>query len=80
MYAMSVLMLDRVYDALDGFQVAAYTELGKLYFKRGDYASACGYAGKSLINNQLNVEGLQLLYLSNKYLRNDGNAIEVSYT
>ena len=25
MYAMSVLMLDRVYDALDGFQVAAYT-------------------------------------------------------
>ena len=36
--------------------------------------------GEKLINIQLNVEGLQLLYLSNKYLRNDGNAIEVSYT
>jgi len=59
-------------DALDGFEMAALTssmrsaactELSKLYFMRKDFEKSAAYAQKSLINNSLNIEGLQLLYL-----------------
>ncbi|MGJ7026949.1 DUF5107 domain-containing protein [Petrimonas sulfuriphila] len=83
MYAISAVMLDRIYDAFDGFEVAtltndyrsaAFTELSKLYFKQEDFASALSYAKKSLINNQFNIDGLQLLYLSSKHLQDEKKA------
>lgn len=80
MYGMSAVMLDRAYDAFDGFEVAtltndyrsaAFTELSKLYFKQEDFALAQSYANKSLINNQFNIEGLQLLCLSSRHLQDE---------
>lgn len=87
MYGKSAVMLDSIFDAFDGFEVAAltndyrsaaYTELSKLYFKQGDIESAFNYAEKSLINNQFNIEGLQLLYLSSKLLHNEEKTAEAS--
>jgi len=71
-YGRSALQLGKTIDALDGFEIAAittplrsaaYTEISKIYFTRKDYAGSAEYAQKSLINNSLNIEGLQLLYL-----------------
>ncbi len=69
-YALANLKLGNISDAKDGFDLAAagiefrsaaYTELAKIYFLNNEPAKAIEYAKKSLINNQFNIEGLQLL-------------------
>ena len=76
-YGLSAIMLNKLYDALDGFEVsslttdfrsASYTEMSKIYFFNKEYKEALKYAEKSLVNNQYNIEGLQLLFLSNLFL------------
>lgn len=71
-YGRSAMQLGRTVDALDGFEIAAlttpmrsaaYTEISKIYFIAKDYDRSAEYAQKSLINNSLNIEGLQMLYL-----------------
>lgn len=72
-YALSALKLDKVYDALDGFEIAtltgqyrnaAYTELSRIKIRQQKYDQAFSYASKSLSNNAENITGLQLAYLS----------------
>lgn len=72
-YGRSAKQLGKIYDSLDGYEIAAittpmrsaaYTEISKIYFTSKDYEKSEEYAQKSLINNSLNIEGLQLLYLS----------------
>jgi tetratricopeptide (TPR) repeat protein len=71
-YGRSALQAGKPIDALDGFEIAAmttqlrsaaYTEISKIYFIRKAYDRSAEYALKSLINNSLNIEGLQMLYL-----------------
>ena len=72
-YGRSAKQLGKIFDSLDGYEIAAittpmrsaaYTEISKIYFTSKDYDKSEEYAQKSLINNSLNIEGLQLLYLS----------------
>lgn len=74
-YGRSARQLGKIFDSLDGYEIAAistpmrsaaYTEISKIYFASKEYDKAEEYAEKSLINNSLNIEGLQLLYLSYK--------------
>jgi len=69
-FALANLKLGDITNAKDGFDIAAssveyrsaaYTELAKIYFLNRETAKAIEYAGKSLLNNQYNVEALQLL-------------------
>ncbi|HJY13197.1 MAG TPA: tetratricopeptide repeat protein, partial [Flavobacterium sp.] len=69
-YGIANLHLGNATDAKDGFDIAAasveyrspaYTALSKIYFAENDQAKAIEYAEKSLLNNQNNLEGLQLL-------------------
>jgi tetratricopeptide (TPR) repeat protein len=69
-YALANLKLGNSTNAKDGFDIAAssveyrsaaYMELAKMYFIDKDLPKAIEYAKKSLLNNQYNIEGLQLL-------------------
>lgn len=69
-YGLANLHLGNITDAKDGFDIAAagvefrspaYTALSKIYFSENDQAKAIEYAEKSLLNNQYNLEGLQVL-------------------
>lgn len=71
-YGLSALKLGKVFDAKDGFQVAAitepyrsaaYSELAKIAFTEGNFSEAKEYANKSLVNNSKNISSLQLLFL-----------------
>lgn len=82
-YGRSAKQLKKYADALDGFEVAslteayrsaAYTEISKLYLLQKDYIKSLEYAQKSLINNQYNIEGLQLIYLAGKLTGKDKEA------
>ncbi|MEA4936795.1 MAG: DUF5107 domain-containing protein [Paludibacter sp.] len=82
-YGRSAKQLKKYDDALDGFEVAslteayrsaAYTEISKLYLFQQEYAKSMEYAQKSLINNQYNVEGWQLIYLICKLTGKDKEA------
>ena len=84
-YGRSALQLGKPIDALDGFEIAAlttpmrsaaYTEISKIYFIRKDYDKATEYAQKSLINNSLNIDGLQMLYLCYKQKQNTAKSDE----
>ncbi len=75
-YGRAALKLNDTDDALDGFETAsltsayrsaAYTEIGKIYMRRNNFEKALTYAQKSLVNNQYNIEGLQLLYLASLF-------------
>ena len=66
--------LDREYEAMDRFEVAAMTSecrsasltrLAAIYFRRGDMETAHNYAKKALINNSYNIAAMQIQYLSN---------------
>lgn len=72
-YALAALKLNRVYDAEDGFQVAAltglfraaaYTELSRIKIMQQHYSEANSYAIKSLEFNTQNITALQLQYLA----------------
>ncbi|OQB30120.1 MAG: Anaphase-promoting complex, cyclosome, subunit 3 [Bacteroidetes bacterium ADurb.Bin174] len=82
-YGRSAMKLNRYFDALDGFEVAAlteayrsaaYTEISKIYLIKEDYIKALEYAEKSLINNGYNIEGLQLCFLANTLLQRSEEA------
>ena len=71
-FGRSAWKLGKQIVALDGFEIAAmttplrsaaYTEISKIHFIRKEYEKALAYAQKSLINNSLNIDGLQMLYL-----------------
>lgn len=72
-YGLAALQLEKWYDALDGFQVAAitpefrsaaYTELCKMQITKHSYKEAFHLASESLIYNSENVTALQLQYLA----------------
>lgn len=69
-YGIASLKTGRITDAKDGFSIAtasvayrcaAYTELAKIYFREGDMQKALEYTEKSMINNHLNLQGLELM-------------------
>lgn len=85
-YALANLHLGNITDAKDGFdiaassveyRIAAYTELSKIYFCQNEQAKAIEYAEKSLLNNQYNLEGLQLLAVVYRLQNNIGKAAEM---
>ena len=72
-YGCAAFRLKKYFDALDGFEVAslsesyrsaAYTKISEIYLVRKDLVQSLEYAQKSLVNNQNNIQGLQLAYLS----------------
>jgi lipopolysaccharide biosynthesis regulator YciM len=85
-YALANLHLGNITDAKDGFDIAAssveyrsaaYTALSKLYFCENEQSKAIEYAKKSLLNNQYNLEGLQLLAVLYRLQNNVGKATEM---
>jgi len=86
-YGRSAKQLSKTVDALDGFEIAAlttpvrsaaYTEISKIYFSAKDYDKSVEYAQKSLINNSLNIEGLQMLYLGYRQQGNSAKQDEIA--
>ena len=84
-YGLAAFQLGKKDDARDGFELAtlaqplrnaAYTELAKLYFVERNLRKAYQYASKALVNNALNIEALQLMYLCNIIDGKDNNYIE----
>ncbi len=72
-YGLAAAKLDKLYDAEDGFDVAAltteyraaaYTELAKVKIRQQQFDEAYTYASKSLVYNTENVTALQLQYLA----------------
>lgn len=78
-YGLASLKLNKIYDAEDGFEVAAitpqyrsaaYTELSKIKLRQKNYKLSFEYAGKSLVNNSENISALQLQYVCTGYMNN----------
>jgi len=72
-YGLAALKLDKIYDAEDGFELAAlttdyrsaaFTELSRIKMMQQKYAEACKYAMKALESNAQNTTALQLQYLA----------------
>jgi predicted Zn-dependent protease len=85
-YGLANLQLGNVSDAKDGFDIAAssveyrssaYTALSKLYFLENELRKAIEYAEKSLLNNQYNLEGLQLLTVIYRLQNNSSKVAEL---
>lgn len=85
-YALANLHLGTITDAKDGFDIAAssaeyrcaaYTALSKIYFRENELSKATEYAEKSLVNNQYNLEGLQLLAVIYRLQNNTSKATEM---
>jgi tetratricopeptide (TPR) repeat protein len=84
-YALANFHLGNATDAKDGFDIAAagvefrsaaYTSLSKIYLAENDLAKAVEYGEKSLLNNQYNLEGLQLLAVIYRLQNNTTKAHE----
>lgn len=84
-YGLAALRLDKVYDAIDGFQVAAitpqfrsaaYTELSKIQIREKNYKEAIDLAQKSMVNNAKNMTSLQLLYLCSRLTGRENEKIK----
>ena len=78
-YGLASLDLNKIYDAEDGFEVAAitpqyrsaaYTELSKIKLRQKNYQLSFEYADKSLVNNSQNISALQLQYVCDRVLGN----------
>jgi hypothetical protein len=78
-YGLSASKLNKIYDAKDGFEVAAitpqyrsaaYTELSKIELRRKNYQQSFEYAAKSLVNNSENISALQLQYVCARLMNN----------
>ncbi len=85
-YALASLYLGDLTDAKDGFDIAAadgafrtaaYTQLAKIYCISKDEARAFEYAEKSLLSNQNNIEGLQVLAVIYRHLKNEAGAAAI---
>jgi Tfp pilus assembly protein PilF len=68
-YGLINVQLNNIYDAKDGFDIAAltpayrsaaYTQLAIIYLKENDNDKALVYAQKAMINNAYNIAALQL--------------------
>ena len=78
-YGLASLKLNKIYDAEDGFEVAAitpqfrsaaYTELSKIKLQQKNYKLSFEYADKSLVNNSENISALQLQYVCSRLMGN----------
>jgi predicted Zn-dependent protease len=78
-YGLASLKLNKIYDAEDGFEVAAitpeyssaaYTELSKIKLRQKNYALSFEYATKSLVNNSENISAMQLQYVCARLMNN----------
>ncbi|MEO6949350.1 MAG: DUF5107 domain-containing protein, partial [Ginsengibacter sp.] len=78
-YGLAALKLNKIYDAEDGFEVAAitpqyrsaaYTELSKIKLRQKNYQLSYDYAVKSLVNNSQNISALQLQYVCARLMGN----------
>jgi Tfp pilus assembly protein PilF len=78
-YGLATLQLNKIYDAEDGFEVAAitsqyrsaaYTELSKIKLQQKNYKLAFEYAEKSLVNNSENITSLELEYVCSRLMGN----------
>ena len=85
-YGLANIQLGNTTDAKDGFDIAAqsveyrsaaYTELARIYFRGKEINKAIEYAEKSLLNNQYNIEGLQLLAVIYRMQKEQAKAIAV---
>ena len=85
-YGLANSQLGNTTDAKDGFDMAtqsveyrsaAYTELARIYFRGKEINKAIEYAEKSLLNNQYNIEGLQLLAVVYRMQKEQAKAIAV---
>lgn len=85
-YGLAAWKLGKWYDAMDGFEVAAltpefrsaaYTEMSKLQFIKHRYESAWKSATQSLVNNTENITGLQLQYVTARYLHKTDELNEI---
>ncbi|KAF2329331.1 DUF5107 domain-containing protein [Flavobacterium nitrogenifigens] len=88
-YALANFHLGNNTDAKDGFDIAAasvefrspaYTALSKIYLAENDLSKAVEYAEKSLIYNQYNIEGLQVLAVLYRLQNNTEKANSVLKT
>lgn len=88
-YALANFHLGNTTDAKDGFDIAAasvefrspaYTALSKIYLAENDLPKAVEYAEKSLIYNQYNIEGLQVLAVLYRLQNNSDKANSVLKT
>ena len=88
-YGLASLKLDKIYDAEDGFEVAAitpqyrsaaYTELSKIKLQQKNYKLAFDYAVKSLVNNSENITSLQLEYVCARLMGNKSEQEEIKAT
>ncbi|MBD0835401.1 DUF5107 domain-containing protein [Aestuariibaculum suncheonense] len=79
-YGLAALKKNKMYDALDGFEVAslsipyrgaAYTALSRTYLKSGDYYQAKENAELSLKSNPRNLESLKILYMISRINKDD---------
>lgn len=85
-YALANMHLGNNIDAKDGFDIAAasaeyrsaaYTALSQIYFGENELTKAAEYAEKSLLNNQNNLEGLQLLAVIYRLQNNKDKAVTI---
>ncbi|PBI88491.1 Beta-barrel assembly-enhancing protease [Flavobacterium sp. ACN2] len=88
-YALANFHLGNTIDAKDGFDIAAasvefrspaYTALSKIYLAENDLPKAIEYAEKSLVYNQYNIEGLQVLAVLYRLQNNSDKANSVLKT
>ena len=82
-YALANVALNNIVDAKDGFDIAAldinyrtaaYTHLGKIYFREKDWNKAISYSEKSLDFNRANLEAYQLLSIIFRLRENNDKA------
>jgi tetratricopeptide (TPR) repeat protein len=86
-YALAAVKLNKLSDALDGFDIAAqsaeyrvpaYTQLSHIYFKGKEYSKAADYARKSMVFNQLNIDALQMLAVIYRKTKNTAAYQEIT--
>jgi predicted Zn-dependent protease len=85
-YGLAALKLNKLYDAQDGFEVAAitpqyrsaaFTELSKITLRQKNYQQSFEYAEKSLVNNSQNISALQLQYVCSRLMENKNAQKEI---
>jgi tetratricopeptide (TPR) repeat protein len=82
-YGLANIHLNNIVDAKDGFDIAAldiryrsaaYTQLGKIYFREKNLEKAISYSEKSLDFNRFNLEAFQLMAVIYRLQKNKGKA------
>ncbi|HEY4155502.1 MAG TPA: DUF5107 domain-containing protein, partial [Puia sp.] len=85
-YGLTNLKLGHEADAKDGFDIAtlsveyrspAYLELGKIYFRKKEFARALDYAAKSLTGNQDNLDAYRLEAMIYRLQNRESEAMQI---